>query len=428
MNIRRTIKFEPEHRKKDGEKLVKNIPIRMIVRYCSNRIDFTTGFRVDVDKWDFENQIVKKNTINKNKESASYINSELQKYENIIEDIFKSYEVKEVIPTTSEIKEAFNLKLNPNSTTKSKEKIKSIWVTFDEFINESRKMRNWTDSTYTKFLTVKKHLQQFNSKLSFDTFTEEGLNDYVEFLRETLSMCNTTISKQLGYLKWFLRWGVKKGYNTNKAFELFKPNQKNTAKKVIFLSKSELKKLKDAHLPENKNYLERVRDVFLFSCYTGLRYSDVYNLKVSDIKKDYIEITTIKTADSLRIDLNTESRAILAKYKGIVFENAKALPVISNQRMNTYLKELCQIAGIDEQVRITTYRGNQRIDKVYFKYELIGTHAARRTFISLALSMGIPPQVVMKWTGHSDYKAMKPYVDIADEVKTEQMKKFDRLL
>ena len=96
--------------------------------------------------------------------------------------------------------------------------------------------------------------------------------------------------------------------------------------------------------------------------------------------------------------------------------------------MNTYLKELCQIAGIDEQVRITTYRGNQRIDKVYFKYELIGTHAARRTFISLALSMGIPPQVVMKWTGHSDYKAMKPYVDIADEVKTEQMKKFNFLL
>lgn len=428
MNIKRNITFKLESRKKDGEKLVKNVPIRMIVRYCAKRIDFTTGFRVDMDKWDSENQIVKKNTTNKNKESASYINSELQKYENIIEDIFKSYEVKEVIPTTSDVKEAFKYKLNPSATTKNHEKLESIWVTFDEFINESRKMRNWTDSTYTKFLTVKKHLQQFNDKLSFGTFTEEGLNDYVEFLRETLSMCNTTISKQLGYLKWFLRWGVKKGYNTNKSFELFKPNQKNTAKKVIFLSKSELKKLKDAILPENKNYLDRVRDVFLFSCYTGLRYSDVYNLKVSDIKKDYIEITTVKTADSLRIELNDESRAILAKYKGIVFENSKVLPVISNQRMNTYLKELCQIAGIDEQVRITTYRGNQRIDKLYFKYELIGTHAARRTFISLALSMGIPPQVVMKWTGHSDYKAMKPYVDIADEVKTEQMKKFNFLL
>ena len=109
----------------------------------------------------------------------------------------------------------------------------------------------------------------------------------------------------------------------------------------------------------------------------------------------------------------------------MAFEDDKVLPVITNQKMNDYLKELAELAGIDEPVRQTYYRGNERIDEVTPKYALLGTHAGRRTFICNALVLGIPPQVVMKWTGHSDYKAMKPYIDIADEVKSSYMKQFD---
>ena len=139
----------------------------------------------------------------------------------------------------------------------------------------------------------------------------------------------------------------------------------------------------------------------------------------------YIEITTIKTVDSLRIELNTHSRAILKKYAPFEFPNGKALPVVSNQKMNTYLHELCKLAGFDEPIRITYYRGNERFDEIKPKYKVIGTHTGRRSFICNALGMGISPQVVMKWTGHSDYKAMKPYIDVADEIKAEAMKKFD---
>jgi integrase len=94
--------------------------------------------------------------------------------------------------------------------------------------------------------------------------------------------------------------------------------------------------------------------------------------------------------------------------------------------MNEYLKELGELCEIDEPVTITYYKGNQRYDEVYPKYALIGTHTARRTFISNALMLGIPPQTVMKWTGHSDYKAMKPYIDIADRAKAESMKMFNK--
>ena len=111
----------------------------------------------------------------------------------------------------------------------------------------------------------------------------------------------------------------------------------------------------------------------------------------------------------------------------MVFEHDKVLPVITNQKMNEYLKELAELAGINEPIRQTYYKGNGRIDEVTPKYALLGTHAGRRTFICNALALGIPPQVVMKWTGHSDYKAMKPYIDIADDIKANAMSKFNQL-
>lgn len=95
--------------------------------------------------------------------------------------------------------------------------------------------------------------------------------------------------------------------------------------------------------------------------------------------------------------------------------------------MNDYIKELAELVGIDEPVHETYYKGNKRIDTITPKYALLSTHAGRRTFICYALSIGIPVQIVMKWTGHSDYKAMKPYIDVVDELKASEMQKFNLL-
>lgn len=133
------------------------------------------------------------------------------------------------------------------------------------------------------------------------------------------------------------------------------------------MTRKEQEMLRDYQIPNSKQYLERVRDVFFCCCFTGLKYSDAYNLRRSDIKDDHIEITTIKTTDHLRIELNKHSRALLDKYKGIPFKDDKALPVISNQKMNEYLKELCELAHIDTPIHITYYRGQKRIDETYPK-------------------------------------------------------------
>ena len=95
--------------------------------------------------------------------------------------------------------------------------------------------------------------------------------------------------------------------------------------------------------------------------------------------------------------------------------------------MNRALKEICQEYGIDAPVRLTYYKGGARKDVVKRKWELIGTHAPRRTFVVNALQMGISPTIVMKWTGHASYDSMKPYIAVADAARAQAMTGFDRL-
>lgn len=430
MNIKRNIIFTLESRKKDGVLITENVPIRMRVNYASKRIEFTTGYRIDSAKWDADKQRVKNGCSNKLKQSASEINASLLEYYTEIQSIFKRFEVEDVMPTPEQIKEAFNALHKPVSEEPKPKKEAlpcDFFQVFDDFVEDCGRQNNWTDSTFEKFAAVKNHLTNFREGLTFEFFDERGLNDYVGYLRDVKEMRNTTIGKQLSFLKWFLRWAYKKGVHQNNAYDSYKPKLKSTQKKIIFLTWNELNRLREFKIPSNKQALERVRDVFLFQCFTGLRYSDVFNLRRSDIKGDHIEVTTVKTSDSLIIELNNHSKAILDKYKDVAFENDKVLPVITNQKMNDYLKELAEMAGIDEPVRQTYYKGNERIDDVTPKYALLGTHAGRRTFICNALALGIPPQVVMKWTGHSDYKAMKPYIDIADDIKANAMSKFNQL-
>ena len=428
MNIKRNIIFTLESRKKDGVLIVENVPIRMRVNFASKRIEFTTGYRIDAAKWDTDKQRVRNGCTNKLKQSASEINASLLGYYTEVQEIFKKFEVEEIMPTPEQIKEAFNAQHKPIEEVKQRKSTpNAFYKAFDEFVRDCGRQNDWTDSTYEKFAAVKNHLMNFRDELTFDFFDEKGLNDYVTYLRDVKEMRNSTIGKQLSFLKWFLRWAFKKGLHQNNAYDSYKPKLKSTQKKIIFLTWEELNKLREFEIPAAKQALDRVRDVFLFQCFTGLRYSDVFNLRKSDIKGDHIEVTTVKTSDSLIIELNNHSKAILDKYKDVAFEDDKVLPVITNQKMNDYLKELAELAGIDEPVRQTYYRGNERIDEVTPKYALLGTHAGRRTFICNALALGIPPQVVMKWTGHSDYKAMKPYIDIADDIKANAMSKFNQL-
>ena len=369
--------------------------------------------------------------------------------------VFQYYEVNDKIPTPSEVQAAFKERMagilpkRPEPEKKKREqkpKEPDMFVVFDEFTQKCGEKNAWTIATFEKMSALKADLQNFGLKVKLSELNEDALTRFVGYLRDEkkvfpakkrekdeeekavqVGLSNTTIKKKIEYLTWFLRWARDVGYPVNPAFKAFKPTLKQTQNKVIYLTKEELAQIRDLDLSAAPR-LEPIRDIFLFCCLTSLRHSDADNLRKTDVKGDHIEVTTIKTGDSVSIKLNKTAQAILEKYKDIPLTGNRALPSYTNQAMNRSIKDLCQLAGINELIRITTYKGNVRKDEVHPKWELVGTHTGRRTFIVHALSMGISPSVVMKWTGHSDYKAMKPYIDIVDSAKDEAMAKFDTLL
>lgn len=102
------------------------------------------------------------------------------------------------------------------------------------------------------------------------------------------------------------------------------------------------------------------------------------------------------------------------------------IPVYSNQKMNDHLKVIGEKAGFKTPIRVVYWQGDNRREDVKLKYDLLTTHCGRRTFIVNGLYLGISTEVIMKWTGHADYNAMKPYIAIVDELKQKEMSKFDR--
>ena len=349
------------------------------------------------------------------------------------------YEQVIVVPGNHEFYKYYK-KPTPEPKKVRKPKEPDFFKTYDMFLKECGEKNAWTEATFEKMEAMRVDLTTFKKNIKFSDLTEATLTEFVAYMRDSkklrtprkkkgerddydhedlVGLKNSTIEKKLGYLRWFLNWATDRGYN---------PTLKMTQRKVIYLTKEEIARVRDLELSESQAYLDPIRDIFLFCCFSGLRHSDVNNLRRSDIKGDHIEVTTVKTADSISIELNKVTRDILEKYKDTPFKDNKALPNYTNQAMNRDIKELCKLAGINEEIRVTTYKGNVRTDKIQPKWELVGTHTGRRTFIVNALSLGITPNIVMKWTGHSDYKAMKPYIDIVDSIKASSMTKFDGLI
>lgn len=419
--MKRTVKFDLFPQKSDSK------PIRIRVSYGGKRVDIRLGYSIEPEKWNAETMRVIAGAKNKFKQYGNEINKAILNSETQIDEIFMRYELLEKrAPTTQELKRNF-YELNGKKLPKQ-EQVKSLYDVFDEFTKTSGELNEWTDATYTKFGTIKTHLQNFDKNLNFEDLNDEKLHSFLNHLHNVANLRNTTIAKYLSYVKWFLRWAVSKHYYTGMIHESFNPKLKGTdgnSKEVIHLTWDELMTLLKFEFPENKPSLPLVRDVFCFLCFTGLRHSDVYKLKRSDVKEDHILIVTKKTVDGIKIELNKYSKAILDKYKGVDFKKDKVLPVISQQQMNDHLKIMGKIAGINDLQRIVYFKKKERIEKVFPKYALLTTHCGRRTFVVNALYLGIPSEVIMKWTGHSDYKSMKPYVKIVDKIKEESMKKFD---
>lgn len=430
-----TIRFELRTEKKDKE---GKAPVRLIYQVSGQRKYHNTGQKSFSQTWDSVNQQViyldkkaakklvpeiKYDLLPTSKE-AEEINGKLKDLIRDIQAIEKRFELDKVA-YSAEMVIAW-LAETKAPTTKKAATSKVLFDFIDNYIAENKATRE--ASSLAVYKTLKRHLQDFErySKkqvtfdaidysffLSFQNFLITGAGTTIDKKGQIVPrtpLNNTTTAKQLSTVKTFLSYARAKGITVSDRYKDFKIKKQTS--EVIALTNEEFETLFYFDLTGNKR-LSQVRDIFCFACTTGLRYSDMNQLKREHIKEDEIKLTIKKTKEILSIPLTPYSKAILAKYESL----HKPLPMISNQRLNEYLKELCQKAGIKEPVEIVRFRGAKREANIYPKCELIGVHTGRKTFATLSLERGMSAEEVMTITGHKDYQSFKRYVKITEQRK-----------
>ena len=171
----------------------------------------------------------------------------------------------------------------------------------------------------------------------------------------------------------------------------------------VYLSTEELHAIETVELEHA--YHDRVRDQFILLAWTGCRYSDLDKLaEPKSIERGYFELEQMKTGTKVCIPIFEPVKRIFEKYNG-------ELPqVISNQKFNSFLKEICQKAGITEDTSITHTIAGRRIKEYFPKYELVSAHTARRSFATNMFESGAPALVIMQITGHKTEKAFLSYI------------------
>ena len=171
----------------------------------------------------------------------------------------------------------------------------------------------------------------------------------------------------------------------------------------VYLSTAELHAIETVELEHA--YHDKVRDQFILLAWTGCRYSDLDKLAdPKSIERGYFELEQMKTGTKVCIPIFEPVKRIFQKYNG------ELPPVISNQKFNSFLKEICQMAGITEDTSITHTIAGRRIKEYFPKYELVSAHTARRSFATNMFESGAPALVIMQITGHKTEKAFLSYI------------------
>jgi integrase len=387
-------------------------PSRAIYMYVNfsrdKRLVFNTGERIEPKYWDTEKQKVKRNYT-----GSPELNSFLVYLQEGVKKLYRLAIIEKNELSTDEFKKDVNKFI---TKTEPKDNENLFTKALDEFIASKRITRR--HHTIQKYTTLREHLMKFEVakgyKLTFDKINMEFYEKFMDYMFEDLQLTNNTAGKYVSTLKTFMLWAFEMEKSKNVIYKKFKVlTEKND---IIYLTEEELETLKNLEL--ESEHLRNIKDVFLFSCYTGQRFSDVANLKREDIRGENWFLRTVKTKDALKIPLSRDAKKILLRYK----DDTLPLPTISHQKTNDGLKELCKEAGFDEPTTKVRYRGGERVEINRFRYELVTTHTARRTFVTLSLEKGMRPEVVMEITGHKNYKTMQKYLKITDSVKEREFK------
>ena len=400
LNDSLSIKFFLNTTKTAGDKI--KIYCRIIID--RRKSEFYTGFSIKAGFWNTESSRAYRD---------ANLNNELTKIESKIYDIRRSILDLGLPLTASNIVDYYN----------GKKKLKVYLLSyFTNHLQHIKSKGELARITIAQYFTTFKIVQQFvqNTLKKNDVLIAEVdyrfIMDLDHYMVKTYldplekHIARNTINKHHSRFRTLLIKAIKEDIIVKNPYINFRLKDIKTQR--IHLSEDEIELLREHHLNKN-TILQKVRDFFLLSCYTGLRFNDAYNLKMNDIIKDENGISIIsiqmgKTNDYVQIPLIKEAMEIIEKYDTHPDREVLnfVLPRIKNQKINFHLKTIGDIIGINKTIT---------------------HHVARHTFATRALNRGIPIEVVQKLLGHTDLKTTQIYAKMLTSTIVKEMEKMGKV-
>lgn len=414
---------------KDG-KATQETWIYCLIRYQNKRVKHYTNKKIHPKHWNLKEQEIRKSHPN-----SPELNHWLKGVETFVAKLELEWSKKHsstgvvpIIPPTY-LKE--NLDKYFTKTTKDEREEhnqKSFWGYYNQFLT---RMNNGTrvhlskgtpmaPKTIFQFENLKRHLENYQkgkkTKIDFDKIDLTFYNDFVEYLTTKLKLAPNTIGKLITNLKVFLREAFDEGITTNNIFANRRFRSNSSLADTIYLTPMEIKEISNLDLKTNLK-LDRVRDMFIIGCYTGLRFSDIVNIKPEHINDGMIEITQVKTKEKVAIPMTKEVERLLSKYNN-------SLHKISNQKFNDYLYEVVKkCEGLEVEVIKKSIQGGKQIVIKKPKYEFVSSHTARRSFATNEyMAKGLNVRDIMAITGHKTEKSFYKYIRQTPKENAERVK------
>ncbi|MDF2430414.1 MAG: hypothetical protein JWP44_45 [Mucilaginibacter sp.] len=407
----------------------KNEPtqLRCYIRYDSRLVIVGTGLQIKPVDWNAnKNEPREKATLL----NAGKIKNDLENIRTWVSDTFDHLTEKyNKYPDEAELKELCKFVIKTEGQLPDDLK-KNVNYTFFEYIDkliadtESGKRVKRDGSKFSKdaikpYNSAYGILKRFAAYKKKSTFQFSDIN--LDFYYELKDFAYKVEKLSDNYFGACIKF-IKICMNESKEAKLHSIDEHNNKRFIkvqadvdnVYLDESHLIKLAELDLSKNKK-LERVRDLFLVGCWTGLRFSDFTNIKPQNIHGDFIEIKTQKTGELVNIPIHKTIKEIMTRYKGMTSNSLP--PAISNVKLNEYIKDVAKETGFNELVSLEKAVAGEKIILTLPLSELISTHTARRAFASNMWRMGVPTFAIMAVTGHATEKAFFKYIKVTSKEK-----------
>lgn len=388
-------------------------------KFQGNRLVVSTGQSISKKDWNAKKQRVKRN--DQTTADGKYSLNDL--LTNLAAECERAYheQLKDGKLSVIGLKThlgAFLLGKSPESSGQD------IWNLIDRFIAGEIRHRNSSKSpnTLKGYKSTRNHLESFERdkkyRLSFESFNLDFYYRFKSYLEQRGLVANS-IGKHIKNIKVFLREAADMDLTENLSFGKRKFAVLKEETFATALTNEEIGKLYKTDLSNNPR-LEQVRDLFVFGCFVGLRYSDYSDIRPENIKQTngeaYIDIRAKKTGQRVVIPCNPIVMEIFRKYKQMPNMLPKS---ISNQKFNAYIKEVCRIAGLDETGRL---EGSPEMEL----WETVSTHTARRSFATNLYNEGFPIIDLMRITGHKTEKSFRSYIKVTETDAAQRLSKHNK--